>query len=183
MNYQTIPLPDGSIEQGLFPTIDWFNNINKHVSFYDKTVLDLGCCQSSYGIQALQKGARFIIGIDNDINRINESQKYIQLHNLDNQFLLLHKDIESFLPGDRVDITIFSMIIHWLNNSKDCIKQYMNHCNTAIFIYRLPELNVTGFHPTLDELSELVNKPLIHNSVIMDTNIQHIGLAIYGKSV
>ena len=187
--YQTLLMSDGTIRQGIFPTIDWFNEIKKHVDFQGKVVLDLGCNSFSYGIQAIRSGAKFVVGIDNDQNRISESRAAI----LDHEIITTEKTairlakIEDFQPFPYVyDVTIFSMILHWLEDAPKQIQRYTDATKeTVIFVYRYrqPDLKEEGYHPTLEELNAVVNLTPIHHSMLSTTKEQNIGLTIYAKNL
>ena len=179
--YQTVPLPNNTVLSGLFPTIDWFNTINRYISFRDKTVLDLGCCEFSYGVQALVHKAEHVTGIDNDLKRIDQSKQVIDAWSFGNQTKLIHSDIETWQPDKHYDITIFSMIIHWLKDPAMHIIRLFNIMDTAILIYRLPEKDMPGYRPSIVELSTLLGREPMIQKVLMDTPTQHIGLVIYDK--
>ena len=119
-DYQTVPLPDGTWARGLFPTDKWFEKIAAHVDFKGRSVDDLGCCQFSYGIQALNEGARFVAGIDNSKQRVDQSWALVEQWGLQKKAMVVHGSIEelpttAINPGNKADITIWSMIIHWLS--------------------------------------------------------------------
>ena len=95
--YQTVPLPDGSVQVGLFPTIDWFQKIMCLVDFSNARVLDLGCCQFSYGIQALHQGAKEVIGVDHDRDRVLESRRNIQLWRMEHRAAVIPVDALDYI--------------------------------------------------------------------------------------
>lgn len=179
MTYQTIPFPDGTIQKGAFDTIDWFKRMAKHVNFRDKILIDVGCCQFSYGIQALNKGAAYIYGLDSDAERIKESQENIIRCNYKENTCLEQGTAEEYQPP-KSNIILFSMIIHWLKNPEVHIKRLISNSNVAIFLYRVRGYdNDTGYLPTSEELDALVGQKHSHYEVISETKEQNIRLAIY----
>ena len=179
MNYQTVPLPDGKELAGLFPTIDWFKEIAKHIDFSNKSILDIGCCQFSYGISALNSGASYAIGIDCDQQRLEESKHYIDLWGYNEKTKLINSKAEE-LSVPHTDIILFSNVIHWMDNAEYHIARIVKNTKIVVFIYRVRGYeHDTGYLPTLDELNNVIGSKANVHEVISDTLEQNIRLSIY----
>lgn len=178
-SYQTVPLPNGKIINGTFDTITWFHAISKHIDFKNKTMLDIGCCEFSYGIQALNLGAAHITGLDSDQLRIDQSQSIIQECNYTDRTTLVKGFAEEYEPLNH-DITLFSMVIHWMKDPEHHIKRILLKSNMAIFMYRVRGFaEDTGYLPTMEELDSLMGTSHMVYETISDTKEQNIRLAIY----
>ena len=197
--YQTVIAPDGIVLcQGLFPTDKWFNALCDHISFKDKSFLDLGCCMFGFGLLALQEKVRCVWGIESDPKRINQCCDIFEyLESLDNQYTdgigyrdqvhLIHTEVEEFdFAKYPHDIILCSMLMHWLKDPKAIIGKMAQSCNEhLVFIYRAPNpgLQEPGFRPTPEELDQVVGLHRLVNLSLSDTQEQNIRLAIYGKNI
>lgn len=182
--YQSVPLPDGTWIRGLFPTDQWFERIAAQVDFNGKTVEDLGCCQFSYGIQALNKGAKSVVGFDNSEERVRQSDELIKQWNYGDRATVFKDTIETYekiwdSSTLQSDICIWSMILHWLNNPQKHIARLKGKTN--VFVYRYPQGRAedTGWRPTLDELDAVMGCKHRHAEKLSETEAQNIMLAIY----
>jgi 16S rRNA G966 N2-methylase RsmD len=183
--YQTVPLPDGSVQAGLFPTIEWFQEIAQHVDFRDTRVLDLGCCQFSYGIQALQSGACFVAGVDHDSTRTRQSNENIRLWKFERQCSVRNVDALDYIESIYLDfdVVIVGMLLHWLveSQAKALLKgSWRNADRALVVIYRLPTADGTGFCPVSGDLDLILDAKGYHQ-MLMDTETQRIGLAVYKR--
>lgn len=179
-HYQTIPLPTG-VREGLFPTIDWFQNMQIDVDFKGKTVLDLGCNEFSYGIQALLAGAKRVIGVDTNGSALADAHKHAAAHNL--SVVTIESKIED-LETISADIVIFSMIIHHLEDPEIHIKRFFDAAtDKVVFIYRneFPGKPENGLHPLPEELDEIVGEEFLFQTTLMHTDKQYIKVSIYDK--
>lgn len=128
MNYQTIPLPNGKIEKGLFPTIDWFNRIAAHINFTDKTVLDIGCNNGSYCIQALNNGALHVEGREINKDFLRNFESYMGIWDFNPwQYTISVGDIGDKTLFRYYDIAIFSMVIYWIEDAPKVISRVLSH--------------------------------------------------------
>jgi len=183
--YQTVPLPDGNIQSGLFPTIEWFQAIAQSVDFTDARVLDLGCCQFSYGIQALQKGAKFVAGVDHDTDRIQQSNENIRQWGFKQQVAVRKADAVDYIEALYLhfDIVIIGMLLHWLPElqAESLLKNSFHNAQRAlVVIYRQPTADGTGFCPLPTDLDFILGD-FGHHEMLMETKTQRIGLAVYQK--
>lgn len=177
--YQTMLLNDGTVINGAFDTIRWFNLVSDHVSFKDMVMLDIGCCQFSYGIQAINNGASHIIGVDSDQLRIDQSDYFINSCGYKDKTTLIKSFAEELEVPDH-DIVLFSMVIHWMKDPEFHIKRILSKSSTAIFMYRLRGYDDdSGYLPTRDELDALVGTKSFVYETVSDTKEQNIRLAIY----
>ena len=71
--YHTIEVADGIYTESFVPNFKkmWDHNLKcmEGVDFTDKKVLDIGCRDGLFSFEAEKRGAREIIGIDNDISK------------------------------------------------------------------------------------------------------------------
>lgn len=184
-SYQTLPLPDGSKIKGVFPTGEWFNAMSKYIDWQDKDVLDLGCCSFGYGLRAINLGAKFVTGVDNDPLRIEQAVYLIGEWDYYCEACILEECIEDYQCANdwnTHDIIIFSMVIHWLSEPEKVIKRMWDMTyDKLVFVYRLPEHTEPGYRPSVDELSQLIGQQPIASEKLMDTDTQQIQLVIYEK--
>jgi len=181
--YQSFYMPDGEFIEGAFPTTDWFKEMERHISFENKTVLDLGCATFSYGIEAIKSGARLVTGIDNTDKMVDGSRWLLKEYGFGNASVYKEK-IEDCQPGE-FDIVIFSMIIHWLEDAPNHIKRLSEKTqDKLVFIYRYPYpwKAEPGFRPSLDQLDRLIGQNHWVSTTLMYTNDQYIQMVIYDKN-
>jgi SAM-dependent methyltransferase len=184
--YQTVPLPHDDWIDGVFPTIHWFSAINQVVSFQDKTVLDLGCCSFSYGVQAINNGAKFVTGVERVKESIDHCQYVIGQWGFEDKTRLICDDIEEISEYDEHDIVIFSVVIHHLKEPEKTIRKLLSiTTDKLVLVYRYPHEGVDepGYRPTFTELSVALGKLPFHTSFISTTKKQNIALAVYDKSI
>lgn len=178
-HYQTIPLPNGDILPGLFPTMEWFAKIHNYIDFTGQSVLDLGCNEGAYCILASQAGATEILGIDSIDERLIKARELAILWNY-SHIVYQQELIESFNPPKLYDVIIFSMIIHWLKDAEAHIKRIAQYAKNLVFVYRAPlEVGESGFRPRDGDLDTLLSRPVSYFSTLMETPNQLIKLAIY----
>jgi len=184
--YQTIPLPNGNTLQGLFPTHEWYNSFASALPLFGKTILDVGCCTMSYGIQAIRDGAKFYTGVDNEPLRQQQSNYILDtlppIYTSKSQYFL--SNIEDFTPETH-DIIIFSMIIHWLKDPEHHIQRLCKYAKEhIIFIYRHPQgLDEIGFRPEVAQLSFLLGlQPLTTKKLILYNRAKHNDGYLWKKS-
>ncbi len=177
MNYQTT-----DHEQGVFPTLEWFEKIKAHVDFKDRSVADFGCAQGMMSILAKRNGAAKVVGVDNQGENINFAR--ILAKDLDIDFI--YGNIEDN-RSDHYDIKILSMIIHWIG-FMETLRQ-SRYTNKLIIIFR--EANEAYDHPdngkwfpTLEQLDDTFRGfSRKHSEVLMEQdNHKKIVLAIYDRT-
>lgn len=180
--YQTIPLPDGSILEGFSPSIERYQVVSRLVGgFQNKTFLDIGCCEFSYGIQALKDSASFVIGIENSEEKIKLSNNFIKLWGFNDKALVIKQDVNTFAYNIQHDIVLVSVIIHWLNKPKIFLKQvYSLAKEYFILVWRYPQQRKeVGYRPNIDEVNRLLGKEAKSFLFLSQTEDQHIGIAVY----
>lgn len=187
--YQTVPLPNGKVFKGMFPTIEWYNEMKKFVDFKDKRVMDYGCCTFSYGISALNDGALWVIGYDNEERKVRDSELAINSwgygFGLNPKAGVALADIE-VAAVKYCDVAILSMIIHWLKKPEETVKHIALRSEEVIIVFRYPQdFEEPGFYPTLEELDELLKESHIRmgNTKLSSTKEQNIMLVIYGRNI
>lgn len=189
MNYQTLIHQDGSIETGVFPTLEWFDEISKIVDWNGKSVIDLGCAEGMFSVLAMQKGAKRAIGIDVNPDMILKAKRLHEEYGLPH--IIYQSKAESYYPLELHDIIIFSMILHWMDNVyyhfkrlTDCVK------DTVICIYRTRNASYKipdngKWFPTKNELDVLAVtvgfKNVYTRCLLTQDNDKEIYLSIYRK--
>lgn len=177
--YQEINIP------GSFPTVQWFNHFPKTRG----DVLDLGCNDGMLSILYRKHGARSVVGVDNNIECVENATALNRLHKCES-VKFIHQSIEDFVP-ESYDVAIFSMIIHWLKDPKEIIKNISNKTrDNVIFIWRLPNKNYTipdngNYFPDLreliclmDDLGFVLDK---HRMLEIQDNGKCIDLAVFKR--
>jgi 16S rRNA G966 N2-methylase RsmD len=179
-NYQTLPIVDGTEIPGAFPTIEWFRKTLPYVEYKNRTLLDVGCCQGSFGIQALANGASSVTSIDSSTKRIEETIKNIGERFPGNPGKVIFARAEDFNP-EQHDITVLSMIIHWLEEPEETIRKYVESTRERmVIIYRhKQQLQESGYIPSQEELDRLIASPPSHHEFLSETPEQNIKMAIY----
>lgn len=162
-----------------FPTVEWFNEFG--VDWNQKRVVDYGCAEGVMSHLAKEAGASRVLGIDKDIKRILQAR-----HDYPGiQFVNTHIE-----PGDRHDIGIFSMIIHWLDGQEQFRYLLKQLTETAIIVYRkqndgyrIPENG--NWFPTSEELDFFLSSccyDLVKHKLLMtQDNGKEIELRVYRK--
>jgi len=138
----------------------WGNYVNENVYLQDEervkpnlvlevvkshqpeTVIDLGCNTGNYSIAALKAGARYVIGLDSDINAIEHAVARTKEKNL--QFLPLCVDVANPSPNEG-----------WMQSERQGITE---RCKAYIVIALafLHHLVITRYIP-LDQILGLLN--------------------------
>ena len=86
--------------------------IEEHVSFSDKTVLDLGCSGGFFTFSAART-ARRVIGVDADAHMIEKNRQAALEHGYDNvSFLCRSIDASLFEELPKADIVLFLSVFH-----------------------------------------------------------------------
>jgi len=184
--YQTVKLSDGEFIQGLFPTREWYKAFSKHVDFKGKRVLDVGCNIFSYGVDALEEGAEFVTGIDNSSQACEEGRGVIEDNGISDRSNIIETCAEDFKITEEYNISIFSMIMHWMKDTETHVKRIFDATtDQVIFLYRYqqPGGNEPGYRPSVSELNKLVGMKPIHESTLLHTDTQYQKLVIYDKTV
>ena len=134
-------------------------------SFENMSVLDIGCNEGFFCIDAVKRGATRVVGIDKDQSVINKARKRT-------------KDVEYIctdwwhLPDEKFDIIYFLSAIHYENNQDALILYIKNHLkDDGLFIlecgvyqssqpiYGLYERNDGCFrYPTFITLTSILKK-------------------------
>lgn len=162
-------------QNGVMPTDEWFEKIKAHVDFVSKVVIDFGAAEGIMSNLAVKAGAIWVKAVDNQVHFLPSPK-----------VAFINMNIENFGYDKRVDVGIFSMIIHWVGK-KELLRQAKNIDTLAIIFreknpgYQIP-INGKWF-PTLKELTAtLKGFKLKHSEVLMEQdNNKRIILAIYDK--
>lgn len=111
--YQTIELNEGLITPGKLNTnsrIPWF----KKFDFSNKTVLDIGCNSGQYSLLAKKEGAKNVIGIDINENRIYQAKMLAINEGIDVDFHTA--GIENVKDFGKFDIVICIAVVTEVEN-------------------------------------------------------------------
>ena len=184
MSYQTYQTADGSIVKGFSPTIERFSHINKWVDFNGKNVLDLACNIGSFGMQAALAGALNVVGLDLNQEAVNKGNIIARSFPL--PVKISCRDIESFEPSNTFDITIVSMIIHWLKKPQVCIKKFFNRTTDKfVLIYRFPTKTrgEVGWRPSVKELNILFGQEPYASVFFVQDKSDCVLMVIYDKRI
>ena len=80
------------------------------------TVLDVGCCNGFFSIQALQRGAKAVVGIDNDPRYVEMTQFIINDALQVSQFSVIEDSIFTYVPEKPFDHVIcYGVFYHILD--------------------------------------------------------------------
>lgn len=125
--YQTIT-PD---KPGAYNTLDWFSLILDYIDFYGHSVIDWGCAEGVMTELAIENGASSAVGVDMDSVRLRADEPRAEY---------IHMRIEDFLQSSAhsgsKDISILSMIIHWLEDHDTLREILWRTHKSAVIIYR-----------------------------------------------
>lgn len=163
---------------GSFPTVNWFTMLPRTSG----TVIDVGCNTGTLSyLYSLE--AQSVDAIDSNPEFI-EYAKYLYPRN--NIYFQCGRAEDHILRG--YDISVFSMIIHWLENPKEVIQKYLNYTRKyAVFIHRLPNEGYKtpdngNWFPTIKELSFSSDFRLVTHNILMEQdNGKQIALSIFER--
>lgn len=185
--YQTIAYNNKGTQIGSFPTLEWFNKIKARVDFQDKIVVDLGCAEGMFCVLARQAGARMVTGIDSSEARIKTAKQLNSQWGYMNE--IIWKNVEDYKYPKMYDITIASMILHWLKNPQIELKRIKAKTKEKFVIihrthnpaYQVPENGL--WFPTNEALDiEMDGWHNIHKELLLvQDNQKEVWLNIYEK--
>jgi SAM-dependent methyltransferase len=189
--YQTLVMPDGHIQSGLFPTHLWFDFLvnlmqENEVSFAAKSVLDLGCATMGLSVLAYQAGASQIIGVDHNLESVLIARKYLETYNLSSENCI-YDDFENYASSSTSDVVIASMILHRAREAETLIRNIEKNTKSFFILIYRPSTSAQdefGCRPTPTELDNLVGfKAMLHTCLPKSMTLgQDISLALYLKS-
>jgi 2-polyprenyl-3-methyl-5-hydroxy-6-metoxy-1,4-benzoquinol methylase len=79
-----------------------------------KTVLDVGCFLGSFCHEAHRRGAKRVVGVDVDEDRLRQARTIAEIKGLPIEFKLL--DINEQDPGEQFDVVILLNVLHHVRN-------------------------------------------------------------------
>jgi SAM-dependent methyltransferase len=133
--YQTIHLKNGLVTPGKFQTnhrISWLNKFD----FVEKSVLDIGCNSGQYCLYAKQAGAKKVVGLDINKNRIYQAKMLALNENTDVSFNVA--GIEHAINYGKFDIVICIAVVTEIENVLLALKSIRDITNkTAILEMQL----------------------------------------------
>jgi len=103
--YQSIVLPNSGLKiNGKFNTHERLSYFEKNIDFTGKRVLDVGCNSGQNSLFAKAAGAREVIGIDVDENRLKQARILAENEKID--ILFLNKSIYDIADLGQFDIVL-----------------------------------------------------------------------------
>ncbi|MEB7414653.1 class I SAM-dependent methyltransferase [Mammaliicoccus sciuri] len=97
-----------------------------------KTVLDIGCGMGHLIAYMLKLHSKHITGIDESLNMINASREKFNTNNV----TLYHESFMDFETNETYDVTVSSLVFHYIEDFKRCAKklnQLLNSGGTLLF--------------------------------------------------
>ena len=111
--YQSIPLNNGVITSGkINETIR--TDVISNIDFNGKRVLDLGCNSGKYSLLAKSLGAKEVVGVDPDIDRINQAKTLAVNEGLPIDFIV--GTLDDILSWEPFDIVICVAVLTEVEN-------------------------------------------------------------------
>lgn len=132
MGYQTIEHANGKVDEGVFPTLDWFREINRSINFDEKTVLDLGCGSGMYSLLAKRAGASEAVGVDESLARCEEFKALFNEYGLPGRVHCLRVEDTGF--DKNYDIVLCNMILHWIDDTVGEFRRIADATNNYLVV-------------------------------------------------
>jgi len=183
---QTMRYPDGTVEIGEYPTLEWFEKMKEHIDFEKAVVLDLGCNDGMMSILAREAGAVICTGVDKDGERISTAKELSTQYGYMNEFFW--KKIEEFKFPKRYHVTIASMVLHELEYpvpQLDRIRPITSHYFVVIYRKASRSYDKTdgSWFPTEDQMDYVMSGfDRIHSEVLLtEDEDRDIVLGIYER--
>src|SRR4051794_23896292 len=107
MGYQTF---DG--QRGDSRTAEKLERIQLPPSLEGKSVLDLGCNEGFFALEAKKRGAVRVVGLDHDKRSIQAAKEHAAQANLDVEFLCSKM---SDLPKEKFDFILLLSALHYID--------------------------------------------------------------------
>ena len=159
--YQRIELPYDFIVPGTDKR-SWAERIFDGIDFNNKTVLDVGSAYGAFSYEAIRRGANKVVALENGKKRFPIAKKISEL--MQQNIIVLNKDVEGGLIDEKYDITLLLNIIHHLLDPIYTIRK-LGKATKELLIVEFPTLSNkkfikrTGLRPQL--LWLVRNYPLI----------------------
>lgn len=187
--YQTVIYPDGTKIIGAFDTPSFFDKIKKVVDFSNKTVVDYGGSDGMLGLLASLSGATTIDYVDSSIEATKTAKDLFSRYQKKANFF--NYKVEDFYPVREFDISIFSMILHWIEKPVEELARLLSIAKDKVIViyrekaegYTVPE-NGRWF-PDQEEMDLVVTRNgfrKIHSELLqVQDNDKKITLSIYER--
>jgi 2-polyprenyl-3-methyl-5-hydroxy-6-metoxy-1,4-benzoquinol methylase len=132
-----------------------------------KTILDSGCGPGVYLIEALNRGAVRVTGIDFSQEMINRAHSVIsRTHPHNHNWDLQKKDLDTFIPIDSYDVVLIVGVLEYLEDPlkvlkvfqkavRDCIIVTFSYKYSLYSILRFLLTSIQGIKITLNTLDNL----------------------------
>lgn len=111
--YQTIWLREGMVTKGKFRTDDRLPLL-RGLQFAGKRVLDIGCNSGQYSLYASAMGARDVVGIDVDTNRIRQARTLARNEGLNAEFHI--RGLDEVADFGQFDIVLCFAVLTEIEN-------------------------------------------------------------------
>jgi SAM-dependent methyltransferase len=137
--YQTVKVGGTTIKSGRAGSeISWNNIRNSGISFYNKSVCDIGCFNGFFSFRAEETGAKEVVGFDVNAPAIETCNKLKVLRNSNCQFIGREFGNKWFFDRQFDVVMSFNMLHHvrkkvGLERYRLAIRGIFEHCREAIF--------------------------------------------------
>jgi len=129
--YQEINLPSGITIQGYSESEETWKRLSSLINFTDKSVVDFGPFHGFMSFRAEEAGAKYVVGVENNIDALKTAQHISWLKN--SGVLFIDGDIETFSPSQQFDVALVLNMLHYANNQRVALKTVFSSANTVVF--------------------------------------------------
>ncbi|MCK5310808.1 MAG: methyltransferase domain-containing protein [Desulfobacteraceae bacterium] len=129
--HQRIELLDGYVLDGQDKT-PMADSIFEGIDLMNKTLLDVGTAYGFFCYEAIKKGAKKVIGIENNPDRYEVAKKIIQIK--EENVELIKLDIEKESLKEKFDVVLLLNVIHHLHFPIETIKKLADITNELLIV-------------------------------------------------
>lgn len=101
--------------------------VRQHAQSFEGVLLDVGCGDGHYSLQAINAGVKHVVGVDKNDDWMTFLRGYFTLVRPENEKTICFETVdldEGFLPNQReVDLIFCFSVLPYLNNPRNLIKQ------------------------------------------------------------
>jgi len=138
-SYQRIEINSDVIKEGRVKSLTTWENIrNSGISFYNKSVCDIGCFNGYFSFKAEETGAKEVVGFDADAPAIETCNKLKDFRESNCKFVGRKFGGDWFFDK-KYDVVMSLNMLHHVRKQvgelryKEAIADLFKHCNEAIF--------------------------------------------------
>jgi 2-polyprenyl-3-methyl-5-hydroxy-6-metoxy-1,4-benzoquinol methylase len=127
--YQAMPLPHGREVPGRGRT-----NLAEvfAVDVAGKSVLDVGCYYGRYCYEAVQRGARGVVGLEPDEERWGVARRIADLHG--RAYDVRRARVEDLPPDERYDVVLLLNVLHHLADPLGVVRRLAGLCDGTLVV-------------------------------------------------